>query len=97
MVQQLRGALRSPEILSQAVHEVSIARPDISETDAIKHLQSIDQVWDHLFPAEQMRIAQALIERITVRKNGISITWKTKGMPRFLRDTIMQQTYKEAA
>ena len=97
VVQQLRGALRSPEILSQAVHEVSIARPDISETDAIKHLQSIDQVWDHLFPAEQMRIAQALIERITVRKDGISITWKTKGMPRFLRDTIMQQTYKEAA
>ncbi len=97
VVQQLRGALRSPEILSQAVHEVSIARPDISETDAIKHLQSIDQVWDHLFPAEQMRITQALIERITVRKDGISITWKTKGMPRFLRDTIMQQTYKEAA
>ena len=97
VVQQLRGALRSPEILSQAVHEVSIARPDISETDAIKHLQSIDQVWDHLFTAEQMRIAQALIERITVRKDGISITWKTKGMPRFLRDTIMQQTYKEAA
>ena len=97
VVQQLRGALRSPEILSQAVHEVSIARPDISETDAIKHLQSIDQVWDHLFPAEQMRIAQALIERITVRKDGISITWKTKGMPKFLRDTIMQQTYKEAA
>jgi site-specific DNA recombinase len=97
VVQQLRGALRSPEILSQAVHEVSIARPDISETDAIKHLQSIDQVWDHLFPAEQMRIAQALIERITVRKDGISITWKTKGMPRFLRDSIMQQPYKEAA
>ena len=97
VVQQLRAALRSPEILSQAVHEVSIARPDISETDAIKHLQSIDQVWDHLFPAEQMRIAQALIERITVRKDGISITWKTKGMPRFLRDTIMQQTYREAA
>ena len=97
VVQQLRGALRSPEILSQAVHEVVIARPDISETDAIKHLQSIDQVWDHLFPAEQMRIAQALIERITVRKDGISITWKTKGMPRFLRDSIMQQPYKEAA
>jgi DNA invertase Pin-like site-specific DNA recombinase len=97
VVQQLRGALRSPEILSQAVHEVSIARPDISETDAIKHLQSIDQVWDHLFPAEKVRIAHALIERITVRKDGISITWKTKGMPRFLRDSIMQQPYKEAA
>ena len=97
VVQQIRGALRSPEILSQAVHEVSIARPDISETDAIKHLQSIDQVWDHLFPAEQVRIAHALIERITVRKDGISITWKTKGMPRFLRDSIMQQPYKEAA
>ena len=54
-------------------------------------------VWDHLFPAEQARIANALIERITVRKDGISIKWHTKGMPKFLRDSVMQPIYQEAA
>jgi len=73
------------------------SRPDISETEAIRQLQSIGEVWDHLFPAEQARIAHALIERITVRKDEISIKWHTKGMPKILRDSVMQPIYREAA
>lgn len=96
VVEQLRGVLRAPEILAEAVREVNLARPSISEADAIQTLQSIDQVWDHLFHAEQACIAKALIERITVRKAGISIKWKTNGMTKLLRDSVMQQAYKEA-
>ncbi|WP_353239473.1 recombinase family protein [Limnohabitans sp.] len=80
VVEQLRGVLRAPEILAAAVREVTLSRPDISEADAIQTLQSIDQVWDNLFPAEQACIAKALIERITVNKDGISIKWKSTGM-----------------
>ena len=97
VVEQLRGVLRAPEILAEAVREVTLSRPDISEADAIQTLQSIDQVWDNLFPAEQACIAKALIEQITVRKDGISIKWKFTGMTKLLRDTVMQQAYKEAA
>ena len=53
VVEQLRGVVRAPEILASAVREVTLSRPDISEADAIQTLQSIDQVWDNLFPAEQ--------------------------------------------
>ena len=97
VVEQLRGVMRAPEILAAAVREVTLSRPDISEADAIQTLQSIDQVWDNLFPAEQTCIAKALIERITVRKDGISIKWKSAGMTKLLRDTVRQQAYKEAA
>ena len=97
VVEQLRGVLRAPEILAAAVREVTLSRPDISEADAIQTLQSIDQVWDNLFPAEQACIAKALIERITVHKDGISIKWKSTGMTKLLRDTVRQQAYKEAA
>ena len=97
VVEQLRGVLRAPEILAAAVREVTLSRPDLSEADAIQTLQSIDQVWDNLFPAEQACIAKALIEQITVRKDGISIKWKSTGMTKLLRDTVMQQAYKEAA
>ena len=54
-------------------------------------------MWDHLFPAEQARIIQVLIERITVRKDGISIKWHAKGMPKLLRESITQTQYREAA
>ena len=74
-----------------------MSRPDISEADAIQTLQSIDQVWDNLYPAEQACIAKALIERITVRTDGINIKWKYTGMTKLLRDTVMQQAYREAA
>ena len=97
VVEQLRGVMRAPEILAAAVREVTLSRPDISEADAIQTLQSIDQVWDNLFPAEQTCIAKALIERITVRTDGISIKWKSTGMTKLLRDTVRQQAHKEAA
>jgi len=38
-----------------------------------------------------------LIERITVRKDGISIKWHTKGVPKFMRDSVMQAIDKVAA
>jgi hypothetical protein len=97
VIEQLHGVMRAPEILAAAVREVTLSRPDISEADAIQTLQSIDQVWDNLFPAEQACIAKALIERITVRKDGISINWKSAGMTKLLRETVRQQAYKEAA
>jgi len=97
VVEQLRHILRSPEVLSQAVREVTSLRPRISEAEAIAALRSIDAVWDELFPAEQARIAHALIDRITVRKDGISIAWKTEGMPKLLRDTVVPDAAPEAA
>jgi len=88
VIEQMRRILRSPEVLAQAVRHVTDLHPGISEQDAIGALQSIDAVWEHLFAPEQARIAQTLIERITVRRDGISIAWKTTGLPKLLRDTI---------
>lgn len=96
-VEKIRVLLRTPEVLSEAVREVTADRPDISEEEAITSLKNIDQVWEHLFPAEQARVIQTFIERIIVRKDGISINWHTKGMPKLLRETIKQTDQREAA
>lgn len=96
VIEQLRQILRSPEVLSHAVREVVTLRPDILETKAIAALQSIDQVWNELFPAEQARIIQAVIERITIRRSGISITWKTAGMTDLLRAAVEQHALRNA-
>lgn len=97
VVEKIRGLLRTPEVLSEAVREVTLHRPDISEDEAITSLQNIDQVWEHLFPAEQARVVQTFIERITVRKDGISIKWHSQGMPKLLRETIKQTDQRLAA
>lgn len=97
VVQQLRNILRSPEVLAQAVREVRTLRPDIPEAKAIDALQSIDAVWEELFPAEQARIIQTVIKQITVRKDGLSIEWLVDGMTGLLRSTVDQQPARRAA
>lgn len=97
VVEKLRQLLRSPEVLSQAIREVTSLRPRLREPEAIDTLRSIDAVWDELFQAEQARIAQTLIDRITVRKEGISIVWKTEGMPKLLRAMVEPKSVEEVA
>jgi len=97
VVEKLRLILRSPEVLAHAVREVTGLRPQVSEANAIEALQNIEAVWDELFPAEQARIVQTLIERITVRRAGIRIVWRTEGMTKLLRDTVAPAAEQEAA
>jgi hypothetical protein len=79
------------------VREVRTKRPDTEEAQAIEALQSIEQVWDQLFSAEQSQIARTLIERITVAPNGISIKWRGEGLNKLLRDTLESNALREAA
>ena len=60
-------------------------------------MQSIDAVWDELFPAEQAKVLHTLVDRITVRKDGIAIKWHDKGLNKLLRDTLEPQKELEAA
>jgi site-specific DNA recombinase len=88
VVEKLRHVLRSPEVLAHAVREVADLRPKIKESESIRALQSIDPVWDELFPSEQAGIVRTLIDRITVRRDGITIQWKDQGMNKLLRETL---------
>ena len=97
VVEKLRRVLCSPEVLAHAVREVCAQRPDIGEEAAIQALRSIEAVWNELFPAEQARIVQAVIERITVRLDGITIKWRTEGLTKLLRDTLTPVPMRRAA
>ena len=88
VVEKLRHVLRSPEVLAHAVREVADLRPKIKESESIRALQSIDPVWDELFPSEQAGIVRTLVDRITVRRDGITIQWKDQGMNKLLRETL---------
>ena len=76
MLDQIKGIRREPEVLSHTVREACSMEAGLDEADAINALRTIEEVWDHLFPAEQARIAHALIERITVRPDGGNGLWQ---------------------
>jgi hypothetical protein len=43
-------------------------------------LQRLDPVWEELFPAEQARVIQLLVERVDVTPVGLDIRLRTEGL-----------------
>ncbi len=76
---QIHAALISPEMV-QSVWDVAHEKyPALTEPDVVLPLRQMGQVWAQLFPAERQRIVQLLVERVTLREEGIEITWRDTG------------------
>lgn len=76
---QIHAALMSPEMV-QSVWDVAREKyPAFTEPEVVLPLRQMGQVWAQLFPAERQRIVQLLIERVTLREEGIEITWRESG------------------
>ena len=79
VVDQLRGLLRAPEIIVRTWRAAK-SMGDISEADVREALERLDPLWDELFPAEQARIVQLLVERVDVSPDGADIRLRTEGL-----------------
>lgn len=86
VVHQLRALLRSPEII---VGTWRAARPkvkDLKESDVREALVQLDPLWDQLFPAEQARIVQLLVDRVDVDPQGLDIRLRVDGLSSLARE-----------
>jgi site-specific DNA recombinase len=81
VMQHIEARLRQPEMLVAAWQAAarSEAGRDLDEPHALVALQQMGEVWQQLFPAEQQRIAQLLIERVQIHARGLDITWRDDG------------------
>jgi site-specific DNA recombinase len=52
----------------------------VSERDVAESLRRLDPIWDELFPLEQSRIVQLLVERVTVNVDGMNIRIRSNGL-----------------
>ncbi len=66
VIDQVRGLLRAPEIVVGTWRASKTKVDGLSEEQVRRALQDLDPLWDELFPAEQARIVQLLVERIDV-------------------------------
>ena len=80
VVDQLRDLLRAPEIIVCTWRAVRQLSGDIKEADVREALERLDPLWDELFPAEQVRIVQLLVERVDVSPDGVDIRLRTEGL-----------------
>ena len=97
VVQEIRRVLRTPETTAQVIATLARdGRADINEADAIAALQGFQGLWTQLFPAEQARITQLLVRRITVTAEGLVIDLRTDGIAGVMRE-LMTPRRLEAA
>jgi DNA invertase Pin-like site-specific DNA recombinase len=80
VVKQLRAVLSRPEIIAPAARAAQEDSPDITEPEVAEALRGVDAVWEALFPLEQSRIVQFLIEKIVVTTDGLDIRVRTNGL-----------------
>jgi site-specific DNA recombinase len=80
VVDQLRGMLRSPEVIVATWRAARSEFGGLSEDHVRETLERLDPVWEELFPAEQARIVQLLVARVDVGVDGIEIHLRTNGL-----------------
>jgi hypothetical protein len=69
-----RGALRGP------------SRTTSPRTRRARRCCKLDPLWDELFPAEQARIVQLLVERVDVRMHGAEVRLRPNGIAGLVRE-----------
>jgi len=86
VVDQLRALLRAPEIIVRTWRLARESMDGLTEGDVRDALERLDPLWDELFPAEQARIVQLLVERVDVSPDGLDIRLRTDGLTNLVAD-----------
>jgi hypothetical protein len=78
VIAQVRTLLRAPEVVVATWKQ---ARTEgISEEEVREALARLDPLWEELFPAEQARVIQLLVERVDLDEAGASIRLRVEGL-----------------
>ncbi len=84
VIDQLRGILRQPEIVVGKWRAARVEQG--TEDEGREALLQLDPLWDELFPAEQARIVQLLVERVDVRMHGVEVRLRPNGVAGLARE-----------
>jgi site-specific DNA recombinase len=97
VVDQLRNVLRAPEIVVRTWRAARHGTPDLTEAEVREALHRFDPLWDELFPAEQARIVQLLVERVDVAADSVDIRLRAEGLASLVQDLNLTADDRRAA
>jgi DNA invertase Pin-like site-specific DNA recombinase len=86
VLDQVRVLLRQPEVVMGTWRAAQGEGSDFSEAEVRAALERLDPLWEELFPAEQARIVQLLVERVEISPAGADIRLRVEGLANLARD-----------
>jgi site-specific DNA recombinase len=79
VIDQIRILLRSPEVIVQTWRSARKSIKGLTEADVRTALLEFDRLWNELFPTEQARIIELLVERLDIGISGVDIRLRVDG------------------
>ena len=89
VIEQIRGMLRAPEVVVATWRAAQPECEGLAEDDVRAALASLDPLWAELFPAEQARIIQLLVERVNIDTDGLQLRFRDKGLAQMVAEAGM--------
>jgi len=86
VVAQIKTMLQSPEIVVATWRAARQLIKGLSERAVRKELFRFEELWNELFPAEQARIVQLLVERVDISEAGADIRLRVDGLSTVFND-----------
>jgi site-specific DNA recombinase len=87
----------SPEIIVQTWRSARKSIKGLTESEVRNALQTFDPLWNELFPAEQSRIIELLVERVDVRTDRVDIKLRIAGATSLIGELIGNSTTQRDA
>jgi DNA invertase Pin-like site-specific DNA recombinase len=89
VIGEIHRMIRAPEITARTIQALRREGAAVEEAAVVATLAGFERLWGALYPAEQARIIQLLVERITVGANGIAVDLRKEGLGLVLRDMLL--------
>ena len=96
VVTEVRRILQTPEVVTKVITALNQQDGAVSEADAIAALHEFSALWAQLFPAEQARIIQLLIRRVTVTASGLEVDIRREGIAGVIREMVAPRSQEAA-
>jgi site-specific DNA recombinase len=89
VIGEIHRMIRAPEITARTIAALRREGAAVEEAAVVATLAGFERLLGALYPAEQARIVQLLVERITVGTNGIAVDLRKEGLGLVLRDMLL--------
>lgn len=88
VVTEVRRIVQTPEVVTKVLAALQQDGPQVREAEVVAALNDFGALWNQLFPAEQARIIQLLVRRVTVTADGLAVDVRAEGIGGVIREMI---------
>jgi site-specific DNA recombinase len=86
VISQIRSMVQAPEIIVATWRAAKHTIKGLTERQVRDELHRFNELWSELFPAEQARLVQLLVDRVDMSEKGADITLRLEGLTSLIQD-----------